>query len=350
MTLRRHFAFIPMTIAIAGLVWACAEARLPGIAEVTAAGETAAVGTANADAADDPAIWRNPADPLKSLIVGTDKKAGLHVYGLDGRQLSFMGAGRVNNVDLATIGSGDRAMVLVAASDRNDEAAAKIALFRLDTATATLVPLGSVGGGAGEAYGICLWAHDGGTDAFIVLKDGSINQVAFDLENSAPAGRIVRTMKLATQSEGCVVDPRTRRLYVAEEDAGIWRFDAARDGSTAPIAVAKADSKALVADVEGLAIAPQGETGGWLVASSQGDNAYALYRLQDGGYAGRFRIAAGKFGAVSETDGIEVMLGDFGPRFPGGLMVVQDGDNAPGAQNFKLVAWDDVRKALGLQD
>ena len=48
------------------------------------------------------------------------------------------------------------------------------------------------------------------------------------------SGRIVRTMKLATQSEGCVVDARTARLYVAEEDVGIWRFDARASGSVMP--------------------------------------------------------------------------------------------------------------------
>ncbi|MBJ7444136.1 MAG: phytase, partial [Sphingobium sp.] len=67
---------------------------------VTARGETTPVGTTNADAADDPAIWRNAADPAASLIVGTDKKAGLYVYGLDGKVRDFLDAGRVNNVDL----------------------------------------------------------------------------------------------------------------------------------------------------------------------------------------------------------------------------------------------------------
>jgi hypothetical protein len=41
-------------------------------AVVTARGETAAVQTRNADAADDPAIWQNINDPSASLIVGTD--------------------------------------------------------------------------------------------------------------------------------------------------------------------------------------------------------------------------------------------------------------------------------------
>ena len=53
-------------------------------------------------------------------------------------------------------------------------------------------------------------------------------------------------------------------------------------------------------------------------------------------------------GATSSTDGIEIALGAFGPDFPDGLMVAQDGDNAPVAQNFKLVSWGDVRRALTL--
>lgn len=130
----------------------------------------------------------------------------------------------------------------------------------LDTTTAKLRAIGSVAGGADEAYGMCLAATAGGADAFIVLKDGTINQVAIDLSGAAPAGRIVRTMKLATQSEGCVVDPRTQRLYVAEEDVGIWRFDARRDGATTAIPVAKVDGRTLVADVEGLALAGDGSS------------------------------------------------------------------------------------------
>ena len=51
---------------------------------------------------------------------------------------------------------------------------------------------------------------------------------------------------------------------------------------------------------------------------------------------------------MPETDGIEVATGDFGPDFSGGLMVVQDGHNLPAAQNFKLVGWDDIKAALGL--
>ena len=310
--------------------------------QVVARGETIPVGTGgNADAADDPAIWRNATDPAASLIVATDKKAGLHVYGLDGKSRAFDPAGQLNNVDLIELADG---RVLVAASDRNDLAAARLRLYWLAT-TGKLTPYGTVTGGAGEAYGLCLWQADGAIHAFSVLKPGDVHQVRIDIAGPTPSGTIVRSLKIPTQTEGCVVDPRTRTLFVGEETAGIWRFGASADAPVAGELVARVDGRHLTADVEGLTIAPEGADGGWLIASSQGDNAYALYRLPDLAPAGRFRIAAGTYGATEETDGVAVALGDFGPNFPGGLFVAQDGANAP-AQNFKLVAWDDIVAAL----
>lgn len=349
-----HPTFLTSALAAAllaaPLLAGCATApRAPVLApapEVTAARETEAVRTLDADAADDPAIWRNAADPAASLIVATDKRAGLNVYDLTGRQRHFVAAGRVNNVDLIEVRIAGRPGVLVAASDRNDVANARIALFRLDPATARLEPLGAITGGAGEAYGLCLAPRGAGVDAFLVLKDGTIRQVALALEGAAPTGTVVRTMKLATQSEGCVVDPRTARLYVAEEDVGLWRFDARPEGDTTPVAVARVDGRTLVADVEGVALAPAPDGGGLLLVSSQGDNAYAAFDLASEAHVGRFRIGAGRLGATSETDGIEVAVGDFGPDFPGGIFVAQDGDNAPFAQNFKIVDWREVLKIL----
>src|SRR5262245_2785708 len=53
------------------------------------------------DAADDPAIWIHPQDPARSLVLGTDKKGGLHAYTLDGRDRQVVSAGsRPNNVDV----------------------------------------------------------------------------------------------------------------------------------------------------------------------------------------------------------------------------------------------------------
>lgn len=328
-------------VAAAAFPSATAQAQI-ATAAVKAKGESVPVGTAAADAADDPAIWHNRKDPSASLIVATDKKAGLYVYGLDGKARHFVGDGRLNNVDLIDMG---RRGIFVVASDRNNTAAAKLRLYGLDPVTAQLTPLAMLDGGAGEAYGVCLVRRGSGFDAFSVLKDGLIVQVQVRL-GKVPSGIIVRYLKLPTQTEGCVVDPRSATLYVGEEDAGIWAFDARARGPVAGKLVAPVDGRQLVADVEGLALAPKGRRGGWLVASSQGDNAYALYSLPDMKPAGRFRIAAGTLGSTEETDGIALVLGDFGPAYPTGLFVAQDGDNAPAAQNFKLVSWAEVLTAL----
>jgi 3-phytase len=312
-------------------------------ATVVAKQETAPVGTVADDAADDPAIWRNPRVPARSLIVATDKKAGLYVYGMDGKVLHFVAGGRLNNVDLIDMG---RTGVIVVASDRNDEAKALLQIYRLNTQSGELTALGSVTGGQGEAYGVCLMRSGRALDAFSVLKHGAIHRVSISFGKDAPSGRVVQSMQLATQTEGCVADSRTDTLYVGEEDRGIWAFDLGKK-SDQPRLVAPVDGTHLVADVEGLALLPKGRRGGWLVASSQGDNAYALYRLPDMKPDGRFRIAAGQFGSTEETDGIALMPGRFGPGYPSGLFVAQDGDNAPAAQNFKFVSWRDVVKAIG---
>ncbi|MEE2916901.1 3-phytase [Sphingomonas ginsenosidimutans] len=338
-------ALLTSTIALT----ACATVppvATPAAPTVAASAETDPVDTA-ADAADDPAIWRNPRDPAKSLVIGTDKQAGIHVYDLTGKRVSFTAAARLNNVDLRDLGG----RVIVAASDRADVTQGHVALFTLDTATARLVPMGRYPSGAGEAYGMCLWhrAKDGALFGFVVMKDGRIDQVAIDLAAPTPKVTAVRSMKLGTQAEGCVVDDRTGLLYVAEEDVGLWRFAADPAAPTTATAIAQVDGRTLVADAEGLALAPRGRTGGYLVVSSQGDNAYTLYRLPGVTYAGRFRIGGGAIDGTNDTDGIELALGNFGPDYPAGLFIAQDGDNAPATQNFKYVSWAKVLRALKLR-
>lgn len=307
---------------------------------VTASGETVPVGTARQDAADDPAIWRNPADPAASLIVATDKKAGLHVYDLSGRERSMVEVGRVNNVDLVDLGSEG---VIVVASDRNDLANAALQVFRLNPATATLEPLGRVPGGTGEGYGLCLWNNAGTVHAFSVLKQGTIEEFRLEFDGSTVRSVPVLSRKVMSQPEGCVVDPRNGTLYVGEEVRGVWRYAAGSAQGTLALPI---DNRMLVADVEGIDIAPRGDSGGWLVVSSQGDNAYAVFDLATMAPVGRFRIGAGQFGATEETDGIALDVRPFGAQYPGGLFVAQDGHNAPAAQNFKLVSWRMVEEAL----
>ena len=319
---------------------------------VPAAAETPPVGTAVRDAADDPAIWVDPRDRTRGVIIGADKQAGLYVYDLAGRQTQYLPGGKPNNVDLregfATPG-GDR--VLVAVSDRGRPGAGA-ALFLLDPATLKLTLWGAVPVDLTEPYGLCL-ARRG--DAFLMIvngTDGQVRQLRVTVgADGKPRVAEERRFAVATQPEGCVADDARGRLYVGEEGRGIWRFDLAATASPG-VLIAGAPSAMLVPDVEGLALLSEGaET--WLIASSQGDSAFAVWRV-DGAepvYRGRFSVmASGGVDAVTGTDGVTAQGGAVG-AFPAGLVVVQDDvdEGSSGArQNFKLVDWREVRRALGL--
>lgn len=334
------------TAALAASLAACATTPPQGLppVPVTAVAETEPVGTADADAADDPAIWRNAADPAASRIVGTDKKAGLHVYDLTGRTLFSETSGLINNVDLTELPDG---RVIVVASDRNDLTQAMLRVWELDKASGALRLLATTPGGTGEGYGFCLRRDGEAVHAFSALKDGTVEEYRLTFPGGdAVRSEHLRTRKIPTQIEGCVADPRDGTLYVGEEQGGLWRFGAE---ATQGEIVAPIDNRYLVADLEGLALVPEGTDGGLLVASSQGDNAFAVFRLPAMTPVGRFRVVEGRFGSVEETDGIDLVAGDFGAQFPGGLFVAQDGHNQPHAQNFKLVPWAAIKTALGIE-
>ena len=67
------------------------------------------------DAADDPAFWFNKNRPSKSIVFGTDKKAGIHAFSLDGIRLNYLAVGRINNIDIRSGYSTDNADISIMA-------------------------------------------------------------------------------------------------------------------------------------------------------------------------------------------------------------------------------------------
>lgn len=321
-------------------------------APVIAVAETESVGTIARDAADDPAIWVDPRNLERGVVIGTDKQAGLYVYDLAGRTLQYLAGGKPNNVDLRPgFPTAEGGRVLVAASDRGRRGAGA-ALFLLDPDTLRLRFWGAVPIDLTEPYGLCL-ARRGG--AFLMIVNGTDGQVRQLQVSQGPDGRPFvteeRRFAVATQPEGCVADDARGRLYLGEEGRGVWRFDLGA-GAAAGQLIAQAPSEMLRPDVEGLALLEEGDTT-WLVASSQGDSAFAVWRVDGEAplYRGRFSVVAhGAIDGVTGADGVAAMGGRVG-AFPEGLVVVQDDvdDGAAGArQNFKLVDWREVKRALGL--
>ena len=319
--------------------------------------ETAPVETGG-DAADDPAIWINPADPAQSVIIATQKKSGLYVYGLDGKVIQFVPDGRMNNVDLRNgFRLGGRDVTLVTASNRTTKG---ISIYVLDPATRKLTDVadGLQATGFDDPYGLCMYRSVRTQKTYVFVNQGDGQMRQWELV-ATKAGKVrvklVRDLPFATQVEGCVADDATGMLYTGEEDVGIWREGAApRGGPARTMLAAVADNPALKDDIEGVSLYAKADGTGYLVVSSQGNDSYALFRREgDNAYVGSFRIgadvAAGIDG-VSETDGLDVTSLAAGPGFPDGLMVAQDGRNVspPENQNFKLVSWTRIAEALGL--
>ena len=111
----------------------------------------------------------------------------------------------------------------------------------------------------------------------------------------------------------------------------------------------------LHADVEGMGLY-HGKGGSYLVVSSQGNNSYVvLDAAAPFSVRGAFRIGIDPvlgIDGASETDGLEVSSANLGGPYARGMLVVQDGFKRlpDGAQNFKAVAWDDIARALKLED
>jgi 3-phytase len=315
---------------------------------VTAAVETTPTPQGkNDDSADDPAIWISTNNPEKSFIIGTDKKGGLATYRLDGSQLKYYAAGQLNNCDLRyRFNLNGDTIDILAASNRTTQS---VSLFRireggeLDSIHNRIIKTEM----SDEVYGLCMY-HSRKTGSFYVFvnsKAGEVEQWELIAVENRIDAKLVRSFELGTQTEGMVADDETGVLYIGEELAGVWKFDAEPDGLIAgvPIANSSEENPNIKYDIEGLAIYPTDSINGYLIVSSQGNYSYALFERQgENRYLGSFRIGEGEIDGVEETDGLDVSNVPL-PGFPKGILVVQDGFNYDGnrkiSQNYKIIDW-----------
>jgi 3-phytase len=394
---------------VALLTPAPAQAGPSALPTITPTAETPALyddeagGNANAD---DPAIWRNAADPARSLVVATAKEGGLRVYNLDARPVQSIPApappgagdapGRFNNVDLVSglRTSAGRADVAVVSDRGND----RLRIYRIDPSrpgrplTDITDPSAAPVFSASQseineqrtAYGLATWTDKSTGRAYALVSRRNSTAVALLELKPTAAGTVgyrkIRTLELPSsfrlpngaswspcaepgerpQVEGMVVDPANGMLYAGQEDVGIWRMRA--DLTDKPVLVDKvreygvpgvydeateectlgADpgygGKRLAADVEGLTLFQERDGDGYLMASSQGDDTFALYDREiseHNEYEGGFRIGAASdtLDGSEECDGAAVLNQPLGARYPRGLLVVQDGHETPAVPN-----------------
>ena len=304
---------------------------------------------------DDVAIWVHPTNAAQSVVIGTDGECNrIFVYDLGGRTLQALSLGEVpssrdgvQNVDVRRgFKLGDRSVDLVVATD---QAKGRLAVWTIDPRTRRLsdvsaraiktAPLG---------YGLCLYtsARTGSTYAFVTQEEeedegipgGLIEQwELYDRDGKVDA-RKVRTLDSGGQSEGCAADDDRGVLYISNEEDGILRFQADPDASKGGDLIAGTGPDGhLAKDVEGLALVRNGKRDGYLIASSQGSDSFAVFDRADNRFVKSFHVRTGAGELVTEIDGIDATAADLGAAFPKGMFVVQDD-----GQTFKLTQLEKI--------
>ena len=332
---------------------------VPGVVAPTA--ETKPV-PHSSDAADDIAIWIHPTDPSLSTVLGTDKVdgGGLGVYDLTGQELFFYFAGNLNNVDLRyNFPLGDTAVSLVAVTNRT--APVSIIFYRVNVADRSLTRVGELllaEAGIDRARGLAMYHSPVSGKYYAFVTDFGTNEVhQFELSGAGGSvtGTLVRSFDNGDASEGMVTDDVHQRLYVSEEDVGVWQYGAEPgDGATRTlVAGVVANGGQLTPNVKNLAIYYRSDGGGYLLASSQGASNFVVYDRVSLAYLGSFQVKAGDgVDGVAGQDGIDVTNLPLGNAFPQGMFVTQDhvnsdsGNGNSGNQNYKYVPWQSIANTL----
>ncbi|MFV0131906.1 phytase [Streptomyces sp. HMX87] len=377
----------------------------------------------NADA-DDPAVWVDPENPGRSIVIGTLKEAGLDVYGLDGRRLQHIAAplapddeakpGRFNNVDIVygfELNGKETDLALV--SDRGRD---RIRAYVIDPAAvaAGKPPLRDVTAAdaspvfaADEAevdeqrtsYGLTAFSDDDA--AYVVVsqrEETRLRLLQLEDRDGRVGYRTEDTLDLPAaftlpdgthwtpcadpgenpQVEGMAVDQEEHVLYAAQETVGLWRIDLDDEEFEDPELIDRVreygtpwaydaeeeecvldtdndpgfGGERLSADAEGVTVYHGEDGAGYVLASSQGDDTFAVYeRDGDNDYVGSFAVAGGGTDGVQHSDGSTVVNVPLGRAFPKGMLVTHDGEATPAdgdreGTNFKFVRWDDVAGAF----
>ncbi|MFF3676204.1 phytase [Streptomyces sp. NPDC002120] len=332
-------AALPAAV-LAALALPAAPAHAAAVS-VTATVETAPV-SHSGDAADDPAIWVHPTDPAKSVVVATDKKGALEVYDMTGARIQRITGDYGNNVDL-------RGNIVVSADDEAADGNGAMHIYRIDPATRRLTWLKDVPTEV-TAHGICLYTSpaSGKLYAFPNSTSGRVEQWELAVNGDAVTATSVRLWDAGSAVEGCYADETTGKLYLGEEDVGVWVYGAEPTAGTSRTKLDSTGSGGhITADTEGITAA-----GNRIYVSSQGSNDFTVYDRTTRAYLGRFSVSNGTAADDCEdTDGIDATAANLGPAFPQGVFICQDGSNGnpgtSGNQNFKFVPLQRITAQFG---
>ena len=277
---------------------------------------------------DDICIWIHPTDPSLSTIIGADKAADIVVvYDLDGNTLqtiqlfqSDTGSEQPGNIDLRYgFPLGDEVVDIVVLNQRAPSQGRGFRIYKVDPETRLLTRIDDGAANEHANYGVCLYKSPitGKFYAFATAKTQGVEQ--YELVDNGEGQVSLSFVRAWDQKkcEGAVADDELGYVYICEEGTGIWRYDAEPDASIEGTHIAVVGENGFKKDAEGVTIYYARDGGGYIIVSSQGNNAFLVYdRQPPHAYVKTFSIEGAK-----DSDGVEVTNVNLGAAFPYGLFV-----------------------------
>jgi 3-phytase len=303
------------------------------------------------DDSDDPAIWIDPSDPARSLVIGTDKGGALFAFDLSGKRVAdrtVRGLERPNNVDVEYgLRWGEGSIDIAACTERD---AGRMRVFRMPS----LEPID--GGGielfAGEPdrrpMGIALYRRptDDAVFAIVARKDGPDGGLLWQYRIEAAGADAVRATRVrafghwrgpqpdasgdaTNEVEALFVDDALGFVYYAEESHGIHKYAADPDAKDAATELAFFGTSGFVGDREGISLLATGAAAGYLLVSDQQARRFRVFsREGEPGAPHTHREIATFDVRANESDGSECVTTALGSRFGRGLFVAMSDDRS----------------------
>lgn len=299
---------------------------------------------------DDPAIWINPADPSKSLVIGTDKhmNGALYAFNLEGKIVKVSThLNRPNNVDVA-YGfpyNGDLIDIAVV-TERYEQ---RIRVFKLPE----LEPIDQGGlvvfdGNTERApMGIAMYNRKKDDTYFVFVsgksgpEEGYIGQFLLK-SNDQNKIELTPVREFGKYSgkheiEAIAVDDDLGYIYYSDETYGVRKYHADPDEQDANLELALFATEGFARDHEGISIYKKTDKTGYILVSDQQANQFWIFP-REGTPENPHEHKPIKIIKTStkDSDGSEVTNIPL-PGFPLGLFVAMSDD-----KTFQYYSWEDI--------